>query len=57
MTTAQVIFSIALGVATFVILAFAVFVVSTTMWGNRWVRVAAHRAKRDEHETSRKEEA
>jgi membrane protein implicated in regulation of membrane protease activity len=40
MTTAQVIFSIALGVAALTILAFAVFVVSTTMWGDRWVRVA-----------------
>jgi hypothetical protein len=36
--TAQVIFSIALGVVALAVVAFAAFVLSTTMWGNRWVR-------------------
>jgi len=36
--TAQIIFSIALGVVALAVVAFAAFVFSTTMWGNRWVR-------------------
>ncbi|MDA8278618.1 MAG: hypothetical protein M0Z45_10580 [Actinomycetota bacterium] len=36
--TSQVIFAIGLGVVTLTVIAFGVFVVSTTMWGNRWVR-------------------
>ncbi|MDA8385813.1 MAG: hypothetical protein M0Z88_06095 [Actinomycetota bacterium] len=38
MSTAQVLFAIALAAVTLVVVAFALFVVSTTMWGNRWVR-------------------
>jgi hypothetical protein len=38
-TTAQVIFVIALSVAAIIIVAFAVYVISTTLWGNRWVRM------------------
>ncbi|MDA8116485.1 MAG: hypothetical protein M0000_03680 [Actinomycetota bacterium] len=38
MSTAQVLFAIALAAVTLVVVVFAVFVVSTTMWGNRWVR-------------------
>ncbi|MDA8262346.1 MAG: hypothetical protein M0Z47_05895 [Actinomycetota bacterium] len=38
MSTAQVLFAIALAAVTLVVVAFAVFVVSSTMWGNRWVR-------------------
>ncbi len=36
--TSQILFSIALGVITVVVIGFAAFVISTTMWGNRWVR-------------------
>ena len=36
MTTAQVIFSVALGVVALIIVSFAIYVVSTAMWGNRW---------------------
>ncbi len=36
--TAQLVFSIALGVVAVVVVAFSVFVVSTTMWGDRWAR-------------------
>jgi len=35
-TTAQVIFSIALGSVTLLITAFALFVVRTTFWADRW---------------------
>lgn len=38
MTTAQVVFSVALGAIALLITFFAVYVVSTTMWGNRWFR-------------------
>jgi len=38
MTTAQVLFAIALGSITVLITVFAVYVVSSTMWGNRWFR-------------------
>ncbi len=38
MTTAQLVFSVALGVVTLLVTVFAVYVVSTTMWGNRWFR-------------------
>ena len=38
MTTAQLVFSVALGVVTVLVTLFAVYVVSTTMWGNRWFR-------------------
>ncbi|MDQ4069591.1 MAG: hypothetical protein M3203_09025 [Actinomycetota bacterium] len=36
MTGAQIAFSIALGTITLVITGFAVYVVSSTMWGDRW---------------------
>ncbi|MGI9119422.1 MAG: hypothetical protein ACR2G7_04760 [Acidimicrobiales bacterium] len=36
MTTAQMVFSIALGLVTVLVTAFAVYVVSSTMWGDRW---------------------
>ena len=36
MTTAQVVFSIALGIIALLITAFAVYVASTTMWSDRW---------------------
>ncbi len=38
MTTAQVVFSIALGAIALLISFFALYVASTTMWGNRWFR-------------------
>ncbi|MHB1520437.1 MAG: hypothetical protein ACYCWN_03820 [Ferrimicrobium sp.] len=38
MSMAQVIFATALGIITLGIIGFAVYVFSTTMWGNRWVR-------------------
>jgi hypothetical protein len=38
MTTAQVVFAAALGSITIGVLAFAVYVASSTMWGDRWIR-------------------
>lgn len=38
MSGAQVVFSIALGVITVSVLAFALYVASSTMWGDRWTR-------------------
>ena len=38
MTTAQVLFAIALGAITLVITLFALYVLSSTMWAGRWVR-------------------
>ena len=38
MSTAQVIFSIALGSIALGISAFGLYVASSTMWANRWVR-------------------
>jgi hypothetical protein len=38
MSTAQIVFSIALAVITLIITAFSIYVVSSTMWGSRWVR-------------------
>jgi membrane protein implicated in regulation of membrane protease activity len=37
-STAQVVFSIALGSLTLLITFFAFYVVSSTMWGDRWYR-------------------
>jgi hypothetical protein len=37
-TTAQVIFSIALGLIALLIMAFSLYVASSTMWGDRWTR-------------------
>lgn len=39
MTTAQIAFSIALGCIALFITFFAFYVLSTTVWGDRWVRV------------------
>lgn len=36
MSTTQVLFSIALGSITLIITAFALYVASSTMWGDRW---------------------
>jgi hypothetical protein len=38
LTTAQTLFSIALGVMAILITWFAVYMVWSTMWGDRWVR-------------------
>jgi hypothetical protein len=37
-TTAQTIFSIALGLIALLILFFSLYVASSTMWGDRWTR-------------------
>ena len=38
MSTAQVAFAIALGSITLLITFFAIYVASSTLWGDRWVR-------------------
>ncbi|MGI8759141.1 MAG: hypothetical protein ACR2K0_07515 [Acidimicrobiales bacterium] len=38
MTTAQIVFSIALGLVVVLVTAFSLYVVSTTVWSNRWFR-------------------
>lgn len=38
MTTAQVLFAAGLGLVTLVITLFGIYVVSSTMWGDRWYR-------------------
>lgn len=38
MTTAQIVFSIALGAIAVLVTFFAVYVVSSTAWGDRWMR-------------------
>ena len=38
MTTAQTVFAIALGAVAVLITWFAFYVVSSTMWGDRWYR-------------------
>jgi len=37
-TTAQIVFSIALGCVALLVTFFAVYVMSSTTWGDRWVR-------------------
>jgi hypothetical protein len=37
-TTAQTLFAIALGAMTVLISVFALYVLSSTMWADRWVR-------------------
>ena len=37
MTTAQVLFAVALGAVTLLITAFALYVLSSTVWAGRWV--------------------
>ncbi len=36
MSTTQILFSIALGTITVIVTGFAVYVASSTMWGDRW---------------------
>jgi len=38
LSTAQTLFSIALGVVALIITGFAVYVLSTVLWADRWVR-------------------
>ena len=38
MSTAQVVFAVALGACTVLILFFAGYVASSTVWGDRWFR-------------------
>ncbi len=38
MSTAQVLFGIALGIVALIITGFALYVASSTMWGDRWYR-------------------
>ncbi len=38
MSTAQIVFSVALGAITLIVLFFAIYVASSTVWGDRWVR-------------------
>jgi hypothetical protein len=38
MSTAQVVFAIALGSVTLLITFFALYVASSTLWGDRWIR-------------------
>ena len=38
MTTAQIVFATALGTIAIGIMAFGAYVVSSTVWGDRWVR-------------------
>ena len=38
MSTAQVVFAVALGSITLLITLFALYVLSSTVWGDRWVR-------------------
>jgi hypothetical protein len=52
-TTAQTIFAIALGAITVLITCFALYVASSTMWGNRWYR-PARKAGRTELPAARK---
>ena len=36
MTTAQIVFSVALGIVSLLVVLFAVYVISSTAWGDRW---------------------
>lgn len=38
MTTAQIVFSVALGAIAVLVTFFALYVVSSTAWGDRWMR-------------------
>ena len=38
MTTAQVVFAVALGSIAILISVFALYVLSSTVWGDRWIR-------------------
>lgn len=37
MTTAQLVFSIALGAISLLVVFFAAYVISSTVWGDRWI--------------------
>jgi hypothetical protein len=41
MTTAQVVFAVALGSIAILISVFALYVLSSTVWGDRWIRQPA----------------
>ena len=45
MSTAQIVFSIALGSIALLITFFAIYVASSTIWGNRWIRRSDKRAE------------
>ena len=38
MSTAQIVFAVALGTVALVIVLFAAYVVSSTFWADRWIR-------------------
>ncbi len=38
MSTAQILFAIALGAVSLMVVVFAVYVLSSAAWGDRWVR-------------------
>lgn len=38
MTTAQIVFSIALGAIALLVTGFALYVLSSTVWADRWLR-------------------
>ncbi len=38
MSTAQVVFAVALGAVTLIITLFALYVMSSVIWGDRWIR-------------------
>ena len=37
MTTAQLVFAVALGIVSLIVLLFAAYVISSAAWGDRWV--------------------
>jgi len=43
MSTAQVVFAIALGAIALLITFFAIYVAGSTVWGDRWVRRGSDR--------------
>ena len=44
MTTAQVVFAVALGLVSLVVVGFALYVVSSAAWGDRWTEEGEHEA-------------
>ena len=54
MSTAQIVFSMALAVISAIIVAFAIFVLSSTVWGNRWVRPGQAAASKSESASKKK---
>jgi hypothetical protein len=47
-STAQIVFSIALAVVGLIITLFSFYVINTTMWGNRWVRAKQVKVQKEE---------